>query len=71
MWEQTESFLTHEGIESIYALTALSSPLDQGIATYRESSDGHPNPRGQSCIAEAVQEVIAHAYPGMTPALDD
>lgn len=71
MWEQTESFLTQEGIESIYALTALSSPLDLGIATYRESSDGHPNPRGQSCIAEAVQEVIAHAYPGMTPALGD
>ncbi|HIG17917.1 MAG TPA: SGNH/GDSL hydrolase family protein [Candidatus Handelsmanbacteria bacterium] len=66
MWEQAESFLFREEITYVSVLTPLSSPLDKGLATYRETSDGHPSPLGHQCMAEAAQEIVAQSLPGRT-----
>jgi hypothetical protein len=58
MWKQAEAFLAQHKIHQISGLRALAAPLDEGLSTYREDTNGHPNPRGQNCLAETVKGAL-------------
>lgn len=49
-------FLAAREIEYLDSRPALSGPLARGDATYRESTDGHPSPRGHEVLAAATAE---------------
>jgi len=58
MWKQAEAFLDQHKIQRISGLRALAAPLDEGLSTYREDTNGHPNPRGQMCLADTVKGAL-------------
>jgi len=56
-WDALRKSLQARGIAHVDALPALRAQVQQSLAPYPMSNDGHPNPVGHRAIAECVLEV--------------
>jgi hypothetical protein len=56
------------GVQWLDGLPALAAPLAQGLGSYPEHHDGHPNEVGQLALARSVALVVASALNDPPPA---
>jgi hypothetical protein len=58
---RTAAALGERGVRFVDAAPALAEALNEGVACYRESTDGHPAPEGHRVLAAALEPWVTAA----------